>query len=65
MEKYVVYFEESCAFHFAKIFYVENQGNGLSKTLVLLSHYAALIGNRLPTFRYNLTVPFSRVKFEP
>jgi len=33
----------------------------LSEILALLGYYAAVSGNSTPTFRYNLTVPFSGV----
>jgi hypothetical protein len=32
------------------------------RTAILLSYYAASSGNFLPTFRDNLSVPFSEVK---
>jgi hypothetical protein len=34
----------------------------VDKNCALLRHYAASSGNSLPTFRYNLLVPPSRVK---
>jgi len=35
---------------------------GVDEVFAFLGFYAAYDGNSIPTFRYNLSVPFSKVK---